>query len=209
MTPALRWSQGSGCGSQSPTWPAWCCCHPSRSRASARCVTRPSSGSPGCSEKGTQWSQLYIKWKYRTDKHAIKSEPITLTLNTVISSFHKTFQLMMLHHQTKSECWWITVQNISQKQSYSDYMSSVTLTLKTAIYLHDIPAHNDALHYQVQLQKSSNSSEDTVPTNINWNFEHWLWPWPQQSSLLQDTLGSWWCNTKLSLVTKGASVWKL
>ena len=70
---------------------------------------------------------------------------------------------------------------------------------------HDTPGYDDTPTYQVHYKRLS-GSDDVVRTNMPRGFEPSLWPWGQQSKLVTQYSGSWWCTTMPSLVAKGSEL---
>ena len=115
--------------------------------------------------------------------------------NRVIQSFHKTIQLMIMWHQTKFRCKRISSSDsILHSRILIVLFLTVTLISKTAnqslwetIWL--IMMHHHAKFGSKRFSDLGN----IIWTNIHWQFEILLWPWPwtQQSNFSIKHSGLW------------------
>ena len=123
---------------------------------------------------------------------------LDLDHNRAIHSFRKTITLMMMNHQTKFSCQRISgADNVSKSHILIILSLTVTLTLKTANQSFWKTIWLIMLHQHTKFgSKRLSVPEDTIWTNIHWNFEILMWPWPrtQQSNFSIKHSGLWYDN---------------
>ena len=124
----------------------------------------------------------------------------------------------MMHHCTKSVCkWFRSSEDMEESYFFEDFTPHCDLDLgdRKRSFSHGTPGHDDAPPYQVPWRKVKWFRRyNIVRTNIPGWYKPSLWPWPwrQQSQIVKQHSGSWWCTSIPNLPAKGLKsiqeIWK-